>query len=166
METEMETLQKSETWSVTELPEGKKPVGCRWIYSIKYNADGTIERYKVRLVAKGYTQMYGVDFQETFSPVAKLNIVRVLLSLAANMNWPLHQFDVKNAFLHGEIEEEIYMDLPPGFKYSGPTNAVCKLKKALCGLKQSTRAWFGRFSGAMRKYGFDQCDSYHTLFIK
>jgi Reverse transcriptase (RNA-dependent DNA polymerase) len=110
--------------------------------------------------------MYGVDFQETFSPVAKLNIVRVLLPLAANMDWPLHQFDVKNVFLHGEIKEEIYMDLPPGFGYSGPKNAMCKLKKALYGLKQSPRAWFGIFSGAMKKYGFDQCDSNHTLFIK
>jgi Reverse transcriptase (RNA-dependent DNA polymerase) len=78
----------------------------------------------------------------------------------------LHQFDVKNAFLHGEIEEQIYIDLPPEFGYSGPKNIVCKLKKTLYGLKQSPRAWFGRFSGAMKKYEFDQCDSDHTLFIK
>jgi Reverse transcriptase (RNA-dependent DNA polymerase) len=151
---------------VTELPEGKRSVGCRWIYSIKYNADGTVKRYKARLVTKGYTQMYEVDFQDTFSPVIKLNIVRVLLPLAANMDWPLHQFDVKNIFLHGEIKEEIYMDLPPGFRYSGPKNIVCKLKKALYGLKQSPRVWFRIFFGAMKKYGFDQCDSDHTLFIK
>ena len=103
---------------------------------------------------KGYTQTYGIDYQDTFLPVAKLNIVRVLISLAANLNWPLHQFDVKNAFLHGGLEEEVYMDIPPGYSMTTGTNEVCKLQRALYGLKQSPRAWFGRFSLAMKKYGF------------
>jgi hypothetical protein len=107
-----------------------------------------------------------VDYQETFSPVAKLNTVRVLLSLAANLDWPLHQFDVKNAFLHGDIEEEVYMDIPPGYNASSKAEVVCKLQRALYGLKQSPRAWFGRFSAAMRKYGFQQSNSDHTLFLK
>ena len=110
--------------------------------------------------------MYGVDYQETFSPIAKLNTIRVLLSLAANLDWPLHQFDVKNAFLHGDLEEEVYMDIPPGYTSSPTAGIVCRLQKALYGLKQSPRAWFGRFSMAMKKYGFQQSNSNHTLFLK
>jgi hypothetical protein len=163
---EMEALLKNDTWTLVPLLEGKKAVGCKWVFSIKHKADGSIERYKARLVAKGYTQTYGVAYQETFSPVAKLSTVRILLSLAANLDWPLHQFDVKNAFLHGDLEEEVYMDLPPGYTASTETKVVCKLQRALYGLKQSPRAWFGRFSMAMRKYGFKQSNSDHTLFIK
>jgi hypothetical protein len=107
-----------------------------------------------------------VDYQETFSPVAKLNIVRVLLSLAANLDWPLHQLDVKNAFLHGELKEEVYMEVPPGYTTPFKTEMVCKLQRALYGLKQSPRAWFERFSLAMKKYGFQQSNSDHTLFLK
>ena len=163
---ELEALQKNKTWALVVLPEGKKTVGCKWIFSIKYKADGSIDRYKARLVAKGYTQTYGIDYQETFSPVAKLNTVRVLLSLAANLDWPLHQLDVKNAFLYGDLEEEVYMDIPPGYTASSKAKIACKLQRALYGLKQSPRAWFGRFSSAMRKYGFQQSNSDHTLFLK
>lgn len=151
---EMQALQKNGTWTLMSLPEGKKTVGCRWVFSIKHKADGSIERYKARLVTKGYTQTYGIDYQETFSPVAKLCIVRVLLSLAANLNWPLHQFDVKHAFPHGNLAKEVYMDIPPGFSSSSQTGVVCKLQKSLYRLKQSPRAWFGQFGLAMRKHGF------------
>ncbi|BBG97847.1 aldose 1-epimerase family protein [Prunus dulcis] len=122
-------------------------------------------RYKARLVAKGYTQTYGIDYEETFAPVAKLNTVRVLLSLAANLDWSLHQFDVKNAFLHGELMEEVYMDIPPGYNTT-QTGTVCRLRKALYGLKQSPRPWFGRFTMAMKNNGFKQCNSDHTLILK
>ncbi|BBH02251.1 transposable element gene [Prunus dulcis] len=162
---EMKALEKNQTWTLETIPRGKKTIGCRWVFTIKHNADGSIERYKARLVAKGYTQTYGIDYEETFAPVAKLNTVRVLLSLAANLDWPLHQFDVKNAFLHGELTEEVYMDIPPGYNTT-QTGTVCRLRKALYGLKQSPRAWFGRFTMAMKNNGFKQCNSDHTLFLK
>ena len=163
---EMKALHKNSTWELVELPRGHKTVGCKWVFTIKHKADGSIERYKARLVAKGYTQTYGVDYEETFAPVAKMNTVRILLSLAANLNWPLHQFDVKNAFLHGDLAEEVYMNIPPRFEDIKTKGKVCRLKKSLYGLKQSPRAWFERFTQAMLKYGFKQSQGDHTLFIK
>ena len=158
---------KNKTWELVECPPGKRPVGCRWIFTLKYKANGTIERFKARLVAKGYTQTYGIDYTETFAPVAKINTVRVLLSLAANLDWPLQQFDVKNAFLHGEMSEEVYMDLPPGCMIPEiHSQKVCRLKKSLYGLKQSPRAWFGRFTKSMIDFGYHQSNSDHTLFLK
>ena len=167
MNEEMKSLRKNETWELVNRPLGKKPVGCWWVYTMKHKADGTIERFKPRLVAKGYTQTYGIDYTYTFAPVAKINTVRVLLSLAVNLDWPLQQFDVKNAFLHGELSEEVYMDLPPGCMIlEVHCRKVCKLKKSLYGLKQSPRAWFGRFTKSMRSFGYHQSNSDHTLFLK
>ena len=134
------------------------------MFTVKYKSDGSVERYKARLVVKGYTQTYGIDYLETFAPVAKMNTVRVLLSLAANLGWNLQQFDVKNAFLHGDLEEEIYMEVPPGFE--SKKGMVCKLKKALYGLKQSPRAWFGRLTKVMVTLGYKQSQGDHSLFIK
>ena len=115
MRLELQSLEDNGTWTYTLLPTGKKPIGCKWVYKIKYQPDGTIERYKARLVAKGYTQVEGLDYRETFAPVAKLITVRNLLAIAAAKGWSLHQLDVQNAFLHGDISEEIYMSPPPGF---------------------------------------------------
>ena len=133
------------------------------MFTIKYNADGSIERLKARLVAKGFTQSYGIDYQETFAPVAKLNTIRILMSLAANKDWPLHQLDIKNAFLNGELEEEIYMELPPGLETQENYKKVCKLEKSLYGLKQSPRAWFGKFAKTVVKHGYSQCQADHSL---
>ena len=167
MNEEMKSLQKNETWELVDHPPGKKLVGCRWVYIVKHKANGTIERFKARLVAKGYTQTYGIDYTDTFALVAKINTVRVLLSLAANLDWPLQQFDMKNAFLHGELSDEVYMDLPPGCMIQEVhCRKVCKLKKSLYGLKQSPRAWFGRFTKSMRSFGYHQSNSDHTLFLK
>ncbi|KAI5317137.1 hypothetical protein L3X38_036844 [Prunus dulcis] len=157
MNEEMRALQNNGTWELMPLPHGKKIVGCRWIYIVKLKADGSIERYKARFVANGYTQRYGIDYQETFAPVVKIKTIRVLLSLAANLDWPLHQFDVENAFLYGDLEEEVYMDLPPGCNLAREKeNQVCKLRKSLYGLEQSPRAWFGRFTKSMKNFGYIQ----------
>lgn len=146
------------------LPKGKTTVGCKWVFTVKYNSDGSLERYKTRLVAKGFTQTYGIDYLETFAPMAKLNTVRVL-SIAANLDWPLQQLDVKNVFLNGNLEEEVYMDPPPGCdKHFG--SKVCKLKKSLYGLKQSPRAWFERFTQSVKNQTYVQAQSDHTMFIK
>ena len=163
---EINTLNKNKTWEISELPLGKKLVGCKWLFTIKHKADGSIERLKACLVAKGFTQSYEIDYQETFAPVAKLNTIRVLLSLAANQDWPLHQLDIKNAFLNGDLEEEVYMEIPPGLETSSNVNRVCRLKKSLYGLKQSPRAWFNRFTKTVAQYGYSQCQADLTLFVK
>ncbi|GMP81639.1 hypothetical protein CsSME_00036279 [Camellia sinensis var. sinensis] len=163
---EMNALRRSGTWEIVDLPKDKKTVGCKWVFTIKCNADGSVERYKARLVAKGFTQTYGIDYQETFAPVAKINSIRVLLSLAVNSDWPLHQLDIKNAFLNGDLEEEVFMSLLPGFEQRLGSDRVCRLNKSLYGLKQSPRAWFERFGKAVISCGFSQSQADHTIFYK
>lgn len=163
---EMNALIANDTWEVGDLPQGKKTVGCKWVFTVKFKADGSVERYKARLVAKGFTQTYGIDYHETFAPVAKMNSIRVLLSLAVHSNWPLFQLDVKNAFLNGDLEEEVFMDLPPGFEGKGGKEKVCKLKKSLYGLKQSPRAWFERFGKVIKSHGYSQGQADHTMFYR
>ena len=118
---------------MVDLPPGQSVVGCRWVYKIKTKADGSIEWYKARLVAKGFTQEYGIDYEETFAPVARLTSVRCLITVAAVRCWPLYQMDMKNAFLNGDLHEEVYMQPPPGYPHSG--SQVCSLRRALYDLK-------------------------------
>lgn len=166
IEEELRALHKNGTWKITSLPKGKSVVSSKWVFTIKYNSDGSINKYKARLVARGFTQTYGIDYQETFAPVAKFNTIRVLLSIAANLDWPLHQMDVKNAFLNGDLEEEVYMEVPLGLRSSDNSDKVCRLYKSLYGLKQSPRAWFERFTQAIKNQGYKQCQADDTLFIK
>ncbi|KAK4383286.1 Retrovirus-related Pol polyprotein from transposon TNT 1-94 [Sesamum angolense] len=134
---------------------------------IALRKDGTLEQYKARLVAKGFTQTYGVDYFETFSPVARLNFIRVLFSLAVNLNWPMYQMDIKNAFLYGDLNETIYMEQPAGYVAQGEKqHMVCKLKKAIYGLKQSPRAWFDKFSRIIGEFGFSRCQADHSVFVQ
>ncbi|CAA7032723.1 unnamed protein product [Microthlaspi erraticum] len=170
MNEELIALESSGTWDICSLPDGKHAIGCKWVYKLKLLANGCLERYKARLVAKGYTQQAGVDFVDTFSPVAKMTTVKTLLAVAAAKNWSLTQLDFSNAFLNGDLEEEIYMTLPPGYTpktgVTLPPNAVCKLKKSLYGLKQASRQWFLKFSHTLVNLGFKKSHADHTLFIK
>ena len=158
MNEELIALEITDTWSICSLPLGKHAIGCHWVYKIKINPDGTIERYKARLVAKGYTQKEGEDFADTFSPVAKITTVKTLLAVSAVKNWSLTQLDISNAFLNGDLDEEIYMTLPPGYTPKNgetlPPDAVCKLHKSLYGLKQTSRQWFLKLSGTLSQLGF------------
>ena len=136
MEEEMKSLYKNDTWELTRLPKGKKAIGCKWVYAKK---QGSLKedsvRYKARLVVKGYAQREGIDYNEVFSPVVKHSSIRILLALVAQYELDLDQLDVKTAFLHGDLDEEIYMSQPTGFKTAGKEDMVCKLKKSLYGLK-------------------------------
>uniref|UniRef100_A0A2N9HZ71 CCHC-type domain-containing protein n=2 Tax=Fagus sylvatica TaxID=28930 RepID=A0A2N9HZ71_FAGSY len=164
MTEELQALEKTHTWDLVDLPHGKSAIGCKWVYKIKTKSDGSIERYKARLVAKGYAQEYGIDYEETFAPVARITSVRSLLAIAVVHQWPLFQMDVKNAFLNGDLTEEVYMQAPPG--YSDCPDKVCLLRRALYGLKQAPRAWFAKFSSIVHQFGFSSSSHDTALFIR
>jgi hypothetical protein len=135
METELSSMHKNNTWTIVTLPPGRTPIGYRWIYKIKLNLNGTVQRYKARLVAKDYHQSYGIDYNETYSPVVKLQSLRVIFALAAQYDLELHQLDVKTAFLNGYLDEELYIEIPQGL--TAQCHQVCKLNRSIYGLKQS-----------------------------
>ena len=164
MATKISALEANNTWSLTPLPPHKRTIGCKWVYKVKYKSDGTVERYKSRLVAKGFTQKEGLDYLETFPPVAKLVSVKCLLVVAAIQGWYLCLLDVNNAFFHGDLKDKFYMDLPPGFHSKG--GLVCKITKSLYGLKQALRQWFAKFSNALLLLGFTQSKADYSLFTK
>ncbi|WVZ23541.1 hypothetical protein V8G54_002085 [Vigna mungo] len=164
MQDEIHALEDNQTWTLVSLPTGKKALGSKWVYKIKRKSDGTIERFKACLVILGNHQVEGIDYMETFALVAKMVTVRIVLAVAAAKKWELHQMDVHNAFLHGDLQEEVFMKLPPGFTISQP-GMVCKLKKSLYGLKQAPRCWFAKLCYALKAYGFVQSLCDYSLFV-
>nr|AAC67205.1 putative retroelement pol polyprotein [Arabidopsis thaliana] len=160
---EVDALEVNKTWDIVDLPTGKVAIGSQWVYKTKFNADGTVERYKARLVVQGNNQIEGEDYTETFAPVVKMTTVRTLLRLVAANQWEVYQMDVHNAFLHGDLEEEVYMKLPPGFRHSHP-DKVCRLRKSLYGLKQAPRCWFKKLSDALKRFGFIQGYEDYSFF--
>ena len=139
MQEELNALNANHTWDIVDCPSGVIPLGCRWVYLVKIKVDGNLDRHKARLVALGNHQQYGVNYEETFALVAKMTTIRTILAIAASQHWCLHQLDVKNAILHVDLNEDIYMRPPAGL-FSTPTSAACKLRRSLYGLKQAPRA--------------------------
>lgn len=162
---EFSALTTNQTWDLVAPPPHANIVSGKWLFRHKLNSDGTLARYKARWVVRGFSQQPGLDYDETFSLVVKPTTIRTVLSLAVAANWPIHQLDVKNAFLHGTINETVYCQQPPGFVDTSRPNYVCRLNKALYGLKQAPRAWYSRFQTFILSLGFQasQCDT--SLFI-
>lgn len=161
---EIKALEQHGTWTLEELAAGKKAIDFKWVYKVKYKSNGEVERYKARLVAKGFTQLEGVDYHDTFAPVAKLAIMRTLLTLVVKRDWIMHQLDVNNTFLHGDLDEEVYMKLPQHFRDKAE-HRVCRLRKSIYGLKQASRNWYYKFTKVLLEMGYKQSVADPSLFI-
>ena len=166
MMVEMESIEKNKTRELSVLPKGVNPIGVKWVFKTKLNENGKIDKYKARLVAKGYAQQYGVNYTEVFAPVARLDIIRLILALATQSSWNVFQLDVKSAFLHGELNEEVFVQQPQGYEKKGEEGKVYKLRKALYGLKQAPRAWYSKIEAYFVREGFERCFCEQTLFTK
>jgi hypothetical protein len=166
MQDEMKSLHDNHTFDLVKLPKGKRALMNRWIYRVKQEEHTSQPRYKVRLVVKGFRQRKGIDFDEIFSPVVKMSSIRVVLSLAASLDLEIEQMDVKTVFLHGDLEEEIYMEQPEGFRVKGKEDYVCRLKKSLYGLKQAPRQWYKKFESVMEEQGYRKTTSDHCVFVQ
>jgi hypothetical protein len=165
MQAEFNALIENNTWTLVPRPSNSNIVSGKWVFRQKFHSDGSLARYKARWVCRGYSQQQGIDYDETFSPVVKPSTIRIVLSLAVSSSWPIHQLDVKNAFLHGSLNETVYCQQPLGFENSSYPDHVCLLKKSLYGLKQAPRAWFQRFSTFIQTIGFTPSLSDTSLFI-
>ena len=166
MQDEMKSLLENHTFDLVKLPKGKRALKNRWVYRVKQEESCSRPRYKARLVVKGFSQRKGVDFDEIFSPVVKMSSIRVVLGLAASLDLEIEQMDVKTAFLHGDLEEEIYMEQPDGFRVKEKEDYVCRLKKSLYGLKQAPRQWYKKFESVMEQQGYRKTTSDHCVFVQ
>ena len=165
MEAEMQSLERNDVWELVELPKDRKVVGSKWVFKVKVDSDGCVERYKARLVAQGYTQQKGADYDETFSPVVRMESLRTVVGLAVRNGLSLHQLDVMTAFLNGKLNEVVYMQQPEGFVVEGREHCVCRLKRSIYGLKQSPRCWNSTIDGYLKKLGFLQSVSDPCVYI-
>jgi hypothetical protein len=166
MTKEYQSIMKNEVWEIVPRPKNKDVVSSRWIFKIKHATDGSIEKYKARFVAHGFSQKEGIDYEETFSPVARYTSIGTIIALAAKMKWKLHQMDMKTTFLNGVIEEEVYIEQPQGFEVEDRKSHVCRLKKSLYGLKQAPRAWYGRIDSFLTSLGFTKSKANSNFYFK
>ena len=165
MSTELTTLMKHGTWDLVLPPSNCTPVGCKWVFRVKRHVDGSVDRFKAHLVAKGYDQRPSIDYKETFSPVVKPATIRTVLSIVVMKGWDLRQMDVNNAFLNGALTETVFMAQPPGFKDLSKPNHVCRIKKAIYGLKQAPQAWYTALKNVILQLGFHSSKAESSLFI-
>ncbi|GJS72443.1 retrotransposon protein, putative, ty1-copia subclass [Tanacetum coccineum] len=166
MNVEMQSMKDNDVWVLVELPPNARTVGSKWLFKKKTDMDGAVYVFKACLVAKGFTQTYGVDYEETFSPVADIRAIRILIAIAAYYDYEIWQMDVKTAFLNGHLSEEVYMDQPEGFVDQKYPNHVCKLKRSIYGLKQASRQWNKRFDNEIKKFGFTQNRDEPCVYLK
>jgi hypothetical protein len=164
MNNEIDALMKNKTWHLVPPQSGRNVIDCKWIFKIKRKVDCSLDRYKARLVAKGFKQRYGIDYKDTFNPIIKSTTIRIVLSIAVSRGWHLHQLDVQNAFLHANLEEDVYMRQPPGYENKSMPNYVYKLDKALYGLKQAPCAWYSRLNTKLCELGFRSSKADTSLF--
>ena len=162
---EMQSLKDNEVWELTSLPPGKGAIGCKWVYKVKTNSDGSLEHYKARLVARGFDQRYGLDYDETFCPVVRLESLKTLIALSTQQGLELHHVDVHTAFLNGTLQEEVYTKQPIGYEKEGKEHLVCRLKKSIYGLKQSSRCWNTALDSHLKRMGFSQSKSDPCIYI-
>lgn len=166
MEEELQAIEENRTWTLTELPPGRRAIGLKWVYKVKKDERGAVVRHKARLVVKGYAQRQGVDYDEVFAPVARMEAVRLLLALAAHEGWEVHHMDVKTAFLNGDLLEEVFVEQAPGFAQTGHEHKVFKLHKALYGLHQAPRAWNQKLDEKLGTLGFKRSPSEHAIYCR
>ena len=159
-------INKHKTWEQVDRPKYRKIIGVKWVFRTKRNADGSINKHKERLVVKGYAQVFGIDYSDTFAPVARLDTIRLVLDVAAQNDWKVFQLDVKSAFLNGLLQEEIFVEQPEGFIEEFHEDKVYLLKKALYGLKQVPRAWYSRIDEHLLSLGFTRSLSEVILYVK
>jgi transposase InsO family protein len=156
MQSEMDAVEENRTWELADLPRGHRPITLKWVFKLKRDEAGAIVKHKARLVARGFVQQEGIDFDDAFAPVARMESVRLLLALAAQAGWHVHQMDVKSAFLNGDLKEEVYVHQPPGYEIPGKEGKVLRLRKALYGLRQAPRAWNAKLDSTLKGMGFEQ----------
>jgi hypothetical protein len=166
MDSEIQSMKDNQVWNLVDPTPGHKTVGCKWIFKKKTDMDGNVHTFKARLVAKGFTQTQGIDYDETFSPVAKIKSIRILLAIAAFYDYEIWQMDVKTAFLNGKLSEDVFMAQPEGFKHEKFPNKVCKLEKSIYGLKQASRSWNQCFHEKVKEYGFARSPDEHCVYVK
>ena len=166
MKAEMQSMDDNQVWNLIDPPEGLKTIGCKWVFKRKTDMHGIVQTYKARLVAKGFKQIHGIDYDETFSPVAMLKSIRILLAIAAHYDYEIWQMDVKTAFLNGNLTEDVYMIQPEGFVDPQNSGKVCKLQKSIYGLKQASRSWNLRFDEVICQFGFIKSEEEPCVYKK